>query len=108
MFKIGSFFIGYKTSNGTFKDDEGNVIDYDNILLYLVNSNPDGKYSTSYVKVKRSVLALYVDSGVFPDVETLLDSSLLHQVYLTIDSSSKNKDVIFVEFSPTSLINLSF
>lgn len=104
----GSYFIGYKTSSGSFKDDEGNVVDYDNILMYLVTLNPDDTYVTSYIKVKRGIFLPYIDSGVAPDVETLLDTFLCHRLFMTIDSSSKNKDVIFIEFHPTSQINLSF
>ena len=103
----GTYFVGYKTSAGSFKNDEGEVVDYDNILMYFLTINKEGSM-TSFSKVKRAVFSPYIDNDVAPDVETLLDSNIQHRCFLTVDSSSKNKDIIFVEFHPSSQVNFEF
>lgn len=86
--------LGIKHASGEFNDDNGQLIKYDNYLLYFESKNNESMFGQCYdfIKLKSRVLLPFIEKVGYKDVKLLIGK----QVNLDYDQTGRLVDVAII------------
>lgn len=86
--------LGIKHASGEFNDDNGQLIKYDNYLLYFESKNNELMFGQCYdfIKLKSRVLLPFIEKVGYKDVKLLIGK----QVNLDYDQTGRLVDVAII------------